>query len=127
MIHSHQVVITVLAVIFFYFIFIVYTITDVLSLSSFAHLPLFSLPPSLWPSSHCCLCIWVICTVPSPSFIQLPFLPTLYSCQSIPCIYASASILSVSLFCLLDSTYVRSYGICLSLMLISLSIIYLTS
>ena len=76
------------------------------------HLP----PPlSLWPSPHCCLCLCVIiyiymlcffCLISSPSVSQFPKPLSPDSCQSVPYIHASISILSVSLSCLLDSMYV---------------------
>ena len=48
---------------------------------------------------------YIFCLIPSPSFIQLPAPFPFDSCQSIPCIHASVSILFISLFCSLDSTY----------------------
>ena len=61
-------------------------------------------------SHHCCPCPWVlhVCSLTSPftSFQSVPTSPPLsYSCQSVPCFCASGSILPISLFCSLDSSY----------------------
>ena len=47
--------------------------------------------------------VYAVWLLPSPSFIQCP-LPS-NSCQYVPCFHSSLSILLVSLFCPLDSTY----------------------
>ena len=97
---------------------------------SFASL---SLPPSTqtlppWPSPHYYLCPWVmhICSLANLFIIFYPvsltYLP-LEVCQSVPCIHASVSILFISLFCSLDSTYKWEHMLFLFLWLISLNII----
>ena len=50
---------------------------------------------------HTVVCVYGLCTyvlwlIPSPSFVQSP-IPS-DSCQSVPCVHVSVSILSVSLF-----------------------------
>ena len=69
-----------------------------------------NLPPSLCPSPHCCLSPWAvcICSLANPLTFFHPYSPSPLpadSCQSVPCIHASVSILFTSLFCSLDSTY----------------------
>ena len=70
---------------------------------------------------HCCPCPWAIhtCCLTSPFPFFAPLSPSLLHsghCQSVPCFHVCGSILFVSLFCSLDSSYkVRSYGICFSL------------
>ena len=91
----------------FYCLFkIVDAITDVSIPPSFVHLHP-ALPLSLWPSPHCCLCLWVmhIWSLAHPfTFFHavLPFHLPSDSCQPVPCIHASVSILFISLFCSLD-------------------------
>ena len=78
------------------------------------------LPPSFHPNPcshsqfpHCCPCPWVIytfihvpCLVPSPSFHHYPPTPRPSGhIQSVPCFHACGSILFISLFCSLDSSY----------------------
>ena len=48
-------------------------------------------PPSLWPSPHCCwtyeLCIYVLCLIPSPSFIPYLLSPPFWQlsfCSTCP-------------------------------------------
>ena len=66
------------------------------------------------PSQHCCSCPWFmhICSLANsfPFFYQVPssLLPS-DSCQSVPCVHDSVSILFVSLFYSLDSTYKRNH------------------
>ena len=75
---------------------------------------------SLRPLTYCCLCVVLYCIVccwclwllyvccfyliPSHSFIQSPFPLPSDSCQSVMGIHASVSVLSVSLFCSLESS-----------------------
>ena len=78
------------------------------------HIPTMFAPPSLWPSPHGHLCLWVmhVSTLANPFTFLYPVLHPFpsYSCQSVPCVHASVSILllriSVCFFvCLLYSTY----------------------
>ena len=46
--------------------------------------------------------LWLIL---SSAFNQSPIPPAFLQCQSVPCFHASGSILLISLFCSLDSTY----------------------
>ena len=102
-----------------FFIFIVYIIKNVPIFSYFAHLLLPSPTPSLWPSPHCCLCLCVmhVCSLANFFTFFHPDYPLFSdSCQFVPRVHASASILFISLFCSLDSTYKWDHnGVCLSL------------
>ena len=66
-------------------------------------------PTSSWPSPHCCQCPWVmhICSPahPSPLLHSASPKPPSDIRQPVPCVPASISILFISLFCSLDSTY----------------------
>ena len=90
-----------LARMMFLFIFIVDTISDVPILPSFSIFHPTTALPSLWPSPLCCLCygscIYVRWLIPSPSFIRSPHPLLSESCKSVLRIYASISILFVSL------------------------------
>ena len=91
---------------FFKKYFIVYIVTVV---------PIFLFAPSTQPashyhsqSSHRCPCSWVLYMWSNP-FTFFPSVPTSllpsYSYQSVPCFCASGSILLISLFCSLSSSY----------------------
>ena len=59
---------------------------------------------------HCCPCPWAIhtCCLTSPFPFFAPLSPSLLHsghCQSVPCFHVCGSILFVSLFCSLDSSY----------------------
>ena len=71
-------------------------------------------PPSLWPSPNCHLCLWVmnVYSLAHPFTFFHPVLPSSrlsHSCQSVPCVHASVSILFVDLFCSLDSAYKQDH------------------
>ena len=83
------------------------------------------LPPSVSPDIFVLifgLCINVLWLIPSSSFIQSPLSSD--RCQSVPCIYASVSILFICLVCSLDSTYEWSHVVFAFDWFISLSIIF---
>ena len=74
----------------FFFFFTVFLLSTLLQMSLFSH-PLPTSPSSLWPSPHCCLCLWVmhICSLANP-FLSLSSTPTPLpsdSCQSAPSIH----------------------------------------
>ena len=88
--------------------FIVYAITVVPSFSPFFHLYPSSPSPLLSQSSYHCLWPWILhkCSLVNPFTIFYSVSPMpCGSCQSIPHIYVSVSILYISLLHLLDSTY----------------------
>ena len=87
----------------FNFIFIVDTITDVPIFLPFVYLlHLAPTPPSLWPSPHCCLYLWVmhVCSLANP----FPFFPPVPSSSS-PLTAVSLSHVSVPLFLFCLSIY----------------------
>ena len=100
---------------FFWFLstFLLLTLLQMLPFTPFALLHSVPSPPSLWPSPHCCLCLWLmhLCSLAKPFafFHSVPTTLPSNGCQSVPCIHSSASILFVSLFCSLDSTCTRDY------------------
>ena len=60
----------------------------------------------IYTQKHICKYIWgFFCLIPSASFILPPTSLPSDSCQSVPYVYASVSILLISLFCSLESTY----------------------
>ena len=97
--------------IFFVFLFIFIVILLQLSrFSYFAEPTQFQPPGSHSQSPHYCPCPWVIHTSSLTS--PFSFFPTLSplplhsgSWQSVPCFYISGSVLLVSLFCSLNSSY----------------------
>ena len=93
---------------FLHFIFIVYTdvpIPTPLCLPPLSPHP--RPPPSLWPSPHCCLCLWVmyICFLVNPFTFFHPC-PMTVVCSMYPCLFQFCL---VSSFCSLDSTYKWEY------------------
>ena len=95
---------------FFPFTFILFlTLIEMRPLSPFAPLYLSLTPPFFfWQSLHGCLYYglytYVLWLIPSPSCLQSCPLPS-DSCQSVPCVHVSVSVLFVSSFCSLDSIY----------------------
>ena len=99
---------------FFIFVFLK---TLFLLLTLLTHVPIFlpfahpHLAPARFPSGHhrtvFCICGSCLCFLAghSISFHPVPHPLPSDSCQSVPCVHASVSILFVSLFCSLDSTY----------------------
>ena len=92
---------------YFYFIFDTNRNAPTISLCSSLPIPN---PPFFffWQSLHGCLYYglytYVLWLIPSPSCLQSCPLPS-DSCQSVPCVHVSVSVLFVSSFCSLDSIY----------------------
>ena len=95
-----------------FIIFIIFCCYSITVVSIFRPLPSSTHPSpcSHSQSPHCCPCPWAIPTCslssPSPSFHHFPPFPFPSGhCQSVPCFRACGSIVLVSLFCSLDSSY----------------------
>ena len=80
-----------------------------LSATTCTHFDLFypSTPPPcfIWQSPNCCsyLCVFSLLLKALYLFYSVPWVLSSDKCQSVPCIHASVSIWSVSLFCSLGS------------------------
>ena len=95
-----------------FIIFIIFCCYSITVVSIFRPLPSSTHPSpcSHSQSPHCCPCPWAspTCSLssPSPSFHHFPPFPFPSGhCQSVPCFRACGSIVLVSLFCSLDSSY----------------------